>query len=63
MGAKYTQAQNKATQKYVKENYARLYVSCQKEEKEIFQKCADESGMSLNSFIIAAIKEKIQKMN
>lgn len=57
----YSQAQNKATQKYIKENYARLYISCPKEEKEIFQKAAEKAGMSLNNFFLSAAREKLNK--
>ena len=63
MGAKYTAAQNAATQKYQKENYARLYITCQKDKKTQYEEAARAAGMSLNAFILMAVEKEIRKEN
>ena len=57
----YTEARNKATQKYVKNHYDRILLRIPKGEKTVFQEAAAAAGLSLNTFITAAIREKIAR--
>ena len=61
MGAKYTEAQKRATAKYQKENTSLIGIRVPKEKKELYQTYATHAGMSLSSYIINAIEEKIKK--
>ena len=61
MTKKYSQAQNKATQKYIKNAYDELKIRVPKGEKELFQQMAKEAGKSLNSFIYELLKNELQK--
>ena len=62
MGAKYTQAQNKATQKYVKNTFDTISVRVPKGEKEVIGKHAVAFGDgSMNAFINRAIKEAMKR--
>lgn len=56
-----SKAQQKAVNKYVKENYDRVSVNLPKGKKDIVQDCASSNGMSVNAFINAAIDEKIER--
>lgn len=53
-----TSAQIKATNKYDKENYDRVYLFLKKGTKDIYKKLATEEGLSLNAWITKAIEEK-----
>lgn len=55
----YSQAQNKATQKYIKENYERISLSFQKGNKERWKAAADAAGESLTAFIVKAVEMRI----
>jgi len=57
----YTQAQNKATQRYQKEKLAQLGVRVKKGEKEKYARCAARAGMSLARFVVVAMDEKIER--
>ncbi len=57
----YSQAQNKATQKYVKENYERVALSFKKGYKERWKAAADAAGESLTSYIIKAVEMRIEQ--
>lgn len=48
---------------YCKENYYRMNIAMKKEMREIIDAAASKVGMSKNAFIIAAIKEKVDKVN
>lgn len=56
-----TKAQQKAVNKYVKENYDRLNVNMPKGKKETIQDCATAAGMSMNAYINKAIDEKMER--
>lgn len=63
--AKYSEAQNKATQKYIHKNYDQISIRVKKEgelTRETMQAAADQAGQSLNSFILEAVQEKIEKI-
>ncbi len=60
MGNKYTEAQAAATKKYLK-NIGEYKLRVSKEDKEKYMTVAKNAGMSLNSYIISAIDEKIER--
>ena len=51
----YTQAQNKATQKYIKENLEEVRFRVKKGERAALQQAAKDSGLSMAQYIIKAI--------
>lgn len=57
----YTEAQNKATQKYQKENYERIYISIPKGSKERIKAAADAAGESMTAYIMKAIEMRMEK--
>lgn len=61
MGAKYTEAQKRATAKYQKENTSLIGIRVSKEKKELYQAHATNAGKSLSAYIIDAIEEQIKK--
>lgn len=56
----YTQARNKATQKYVKNNCDRIYITIGKGKKEELKAAADAVGESLTSYLIKAAEMRMQ---
>lgn len=56
-----SKAQQKAVQKYVKNNYDRVVLTLQKGKKEPLQAAAAAAGLSMNSYIVAAIDEKMER--
>lgn len=59
-----SEAQKKATTKYEAANYDKICLRLKRSgevTREAIQKAADQAGMSLNSYILEAIKEKISK--
>ena len=61
MGAKYNEAQKKATIKYLSEKTDDIRIRVPKGKKEEIRAYAENKGYSLNSFINEAIDDKIQK--
>lgn len=59
----YSQAQNKATQKYSSKTYDQIKVLVKKGQREIIKSHAEKQGESLNSFIKRAIDETIERDN
>ena len=59
----YTQAQNKASQKYVKTHLEEVKCRVPKGKKAYFQAAASNAGMSLTQFIIRSMEEKIERDN
>lgn len=57
MGAYYSEAQNKATQRYQKKAYDRLAIRVKKGQAEQIQAHAESLGMSLNSYVNKLIAE------
>ena len=55
-----SKAQQKAVNKYVKENYERINVTFPKGEKEIISQHAKEAGESVNSYIRNSVKMRMQ---
>lgn len=60
MGKEYTEAQARATKKYLS-NIGEYKLRVSKEDKERYMVVAKEAGMSLNTYIIQAIEEKISR--
>lgn len=56
-----SKAQQKATAKYVKQNYDRIEVKVPKGDKEALQAHAQAQGESLNKFINRAISEQMAR--
>lgn len=59
--AKVSKAQQKAVNKYVKNNYDRINVTFPKGHKEILKKHASQYGESVNGFINRAINETMER--
>lgn len=53
----YTQAQNKATQKYQKENLEQVRMWVKKGEKDRYKQLAQSVNMSLAEFLKQAVEE------
>lgn len=58
----YSEAQNKATQKYIKENLEEIKFRVRKGEKDKYRVAAEKSGLkSMAQFFITAADEKIER--
>ncbi len=57
----YTEAQNKATQKYIKNNYDRIMITVPKGERDKYKAYAKSKGISLNALFINLIEADIKK--
>lgn len=58
---KVSKAQQKAVNKYVKNNYDRINVTLPKGEKDLIKAHAAGKGESVNAFISRAIKETMER--
>lgn len=58
---KTSKAQQKAVNKYVKNNYDRINVTFPKGKKELLKAHAQQHGESLNAFINRAIDETMER--
>lgn len=56
-----TEAQRRANDKYIKENYRQVKLSMPKEEAEALDRYCAEHGLTKAGFIRQAIKEKMEK--
>ena len=56
-----SKAQQKAVNKYVKQNYDRVNVTMPKGKKDEYKAHAQSKGLSLNSYIINLIETDIKK--
>ena len=56
-----SKAQQKAVNKYMKENYDRVNLTLPKGKKEILQAHAESQGESVNGFINRAIDETMER--
>lgn len=57
----YKPSQNKATQKYSKENLEQITFRVHKGQKEYYKKAAEQAGLSFARFAITALNEKIER--
>lgn len=56
-----SEAQKKAVTKYTRENYDKILVTIPKGEREKIKAAAEAAGMSMNAFIVDAIRAKMIK--
>lgn len=61
MGSKYTEAQKKASLRYMKEKTDDIRIRAPKGTKERWRAAAEAAGMSLNQFVLKTINEKIEQ--
>lgn len=59
--SRYTDAQNKATQKYIKNNLESIQFRVRKGEKQKYTDAAAAMGLSMAQFFIIAANEKIKR--
>lgn len=59
--SKVSKAQQKAVHKYVKNNYDRMELTVPKGQKAFIKCHAEKHGESVNSFVIRAIEETIER--
>lgn len=60
---KISKAQQKAVQKYVKNNYDRVVVTFPKGRRDEIKNAAATAGESLNSYIKKAVDQRIERDN
>lgn len=63
LGAKYTEAQNKATQRYMKNAYDDVKTRVPKGTKDIWKAEAEKRDKSLNQFVIDCVEKEINSEN
>ena len=56
----YSQAQNKATQKYIKNNYDSVLIRMPKGKKDQIKAFAERKGESLNGYVNRVIDEDME---
>lgn len=61
MGSKYTDAQKKASIKYISEKTDDIRIRTLKGTKEKWKQAAEERNLSLTQFVIDAVNEKLAK--
>ena len=61
--SKVSKAQQKAVNKYVKNNYDRINVTFAKGRKEEIKAHAESHGESVNAFIVRAVNEAMERDN
>lgn len=60
---RYTPAQKRAFDKYRSEKIERIEITVPTGRKELYKRAADESGKSLNRFLIDCIENAIEAHN
>ena len=60
--AKYSKAQNKATQKYISKAYDQFIVRVPKGKREIYKAHAEAQGKSLNQLVIELLDKNIDEL-
>ena len=63
MGSKYTEAQNKATQKYIKSAYDDIKIRVPKGMREKYKAHAESKNTSLTKLIIDLLNKDIESGN
>lgn len=58
---RYTEAQKRASEKYLKESVEDIRIRVPKGQKEIIKTHAETLGESMNQFVIRAINEAIER--
>lgn len=59
--SRYTEAQNRATQKYIRENLEEIKFRVRKGEKDRYKVAAEKAGMSMAKFFLTAADEKMSR--
>ena len=57
----YTDASNKAVQKYISKNYDQISIRIPKGNREKYKQFAESKGKSLNAFIIQLLNDEINR--
>ena len=60
---KVSKAQQKAVNKYVKNNYDRINVTFPKVQKEVIMQAAEAAGESVNGYIKKAVNQRMERDN
>ena len=55
----YSTSQNKATQKYIKNNYEEIKIRIPKGKKDQYKQLASRKGLSLNSYVVNLIEQSL----
>lgn len=58
---RYTEAQNRATQRYIRENLEEIKFRVRKGEKDRYKAAAEQAGMSMAKFFLTAADEKMSR--
>lgn len=61
MSDKVSKAQQRAVQKYVKNNYDRVVLTLPKGKRDEIKQYAEMYDKSMNAYIVQAIEEKIER--
>ena len=59
--ARYSEAQNKASQKYIRNNYDDIKLRVPKGQREIYKAHAESKGTSLNKLVIDLLEKDMEK--
>ena len=59
--ARYSEAQNKASQKYIRNNYDDIKLRVPKGQREIYKAHAESKGTSLNKLVIDLLEKDMGK--
>lgn len=57
----YTDASNKAVQKYISKNYDQISIRIPKGDREKYKQFAESKGKSLNAFIIQLLNDAMNR--
>ena len=60
---KVSKAQQKAVNKYVKNNYDRINVTFPKGQKEVIMQAAEAAGERVNGYIKKAVNQRMERDN
>lgn len=63
MGAKYTDAQKKAAEKYIAEKTDKIGIRVPKGTKDKYKEFASSKGKSLNALIVEMLEDAMKKEN
>jgi len=61
--SRYTEAQKKAAEKYLRESVEDIRIRVPKGQKNVIKAHAESQGKSVNAFIVSAINEKMIRDN
>lgn len=58
--AKYTEKQNKATQKFIKNNYDQISIRIPKGKRDVYKEHAESLGKSLNQLVVELLETSLK---